>query len=458
MPDVINQLHDLLGPKGILLDEDITEKYSHDVMGVSLGQPLAVLRPQSTEEVSAALKLCHQHQQPLCVHGGNTGLVLGGVPLDGEIVISLERMNKIEDLDPNAATMSVQAGAVLQQVQEAADDADFMFPLDLGARGSCTIGGNISTNAGGNRVLRYGMMRDMVLGLEVVMPDGTVMNAMNTLIKNNTGIDLKQLMIGAEGTLGIITGAVLQLQPKPKIDNVALSSLDSFEQVLSFFSFMRAKLPGLLSAYELMWKNFYDYATGPECNISAPLPNDSAFYVLTEIQGGQETSDLESFENALAEALEMGLITNAVIAQSASQAQAIWDVRDASGKMVEVLKPAYSYDISVAPKQMEACTKAFELAVNERWPDSTTVLFGHIGDGNIHIVTNANYGNNEIHELLYELVGKASGSISAEHGIGMAKRKYLHHSRSAVELAMMRDIKQTLDPNCILNPGRVLNQ
>ncbi len=450
------RLKEIVGPKGYLEGDDISERHTSDVSGRKYGDPILVLRPASTDEVSQTLALCNEAGQPVLTQGGMTGLTQGGIPLDGEIVLSLERMNAIEEIDAASGTATVQAGVVLQTLEERLETKRLMFPLDLGARGSCTIGGNLSTNAGGNRVLRYGMARDLVLGVEAVLADGTVVGGMNRLVKNNTGYDLKQLFIGSEGTLGVITRAVLKLFPQPRSQSLALCTLDSFSKVTEFLALMRRRLPGTLSAFEVMWQSFFDKAISLSQTPENPFSSSHPFYVLTETQGGDQERDAKALEETLADALESGVIQDAVIAKSGEEAKNLWSIRDASMEVYLTLAPGKSYDVSFPLDAIQPFSEKLTETLAERWPESELVMFGHLGDGNVHPLTNADNGGPEIDEVLFGLTSEFSGSISAEHGIGLSRRGYLGLCKSDADIELMQTMKRALDPKNILNPGRII--
>lgn len=335
-----------------------------------------------------------------------------------------------------------------------------MFPLDLGARGSATIGGNIATNAGGNSVIRYGMIRDQLLGVEAVLADGTVISSMKGVIKNNTGYDLKQLFIGSEGTLGIVTRAILRLRPLPRSRNTALLAIDSFEKMWKFLQTMDSALGGTLSAFEVMWNDFYQLIVGDGENHGAPLDSSHKFYVLVESTGGDQESDQVRFERALEEAFEEELVADAVIAQSKQQREDLWAIRDDVENLVKRLFPPIGFDISLSIPQMDGYVEDVRRQLLERWPHSRMVVMGHLGDGNIHLVmTVGSMEADDIHaveKIVYQALEQRQGVISAEHGIGLEKRDYLGHSRSMQEIALMKTLKLALDPKGILNPGKII--
>lgn len=456
---LIESIREIVGPRGVLTGEDVTARSdSWPPMGGC--QALAIVRPANTAEVSAVLKLCHEQGQAVVTHGGMTGLVGGARVGSEEIALSLERMNAFEPVDQVNRTITTQAGVPLQKVQEAAEDADLLFPLDLGARGSATIGGTLSTNAGGNGVIRYGMMREQLLGVEAVLADGTVISSMKDVIKNNTGYDLKQLFVGSEGTLGVITRAVLRLRPLPRSQNTALVAIESFDKLGQFLQTMDSALGGTLSAFEAMWNDFYTLIIGNGEKHGLPLDTSHAFYVLLESTGGNEESDSRRFDAALEEALAKGMIVDAVIAQSKQQRQDLWAIRDDVEGLIESLFPPMTFDISLSILQMEDYVEEVRSRLNDQWEDARMVVFGHLGDGNIHLgigVGNLDPGTvHAVETIVYEALGRRAGVISAEHGIGLEKRAYLEHSRSAEEIALMKTIKNALDPKTILNPGKIL--
>jgi FAD/FMN-containing dehydrogenase len=431
-----------------------TEDWMHQQ---PLRSPL-LLRPGSTEEVRAALALCHGAGQPVITHGGLTGLVHGADTTEADVVLSLERMRRIESIDPVQRVATVEAGVTLQQLQEAADAQGLAFPLDLGARGSATLGGNASTNAGGNRVLRFGMMREMVLGLEVVLADGTVIPAMNRLIKNNSGFDLKQLFIGAEGTLGVITRLVLRLREKPARQDVAFAAVPGFEALAALLKHMDCALGGGLSAFEVMWPEFYELVTTPPAKGRAPVPHGSPFYVLIESMGGGSAGDGALFQSAFETAVQDGLVTDAVVAKSQAEVAEIWALRD------DVLQAArwglpYVFDVSLPIADMPAYVEQVKAGLRASWPGARAYVFGHMGDGNLHVVISPeglpSDARAAVERIVYAPLEPVGGAISAEHGIGLEKKAWLPISRSPAEIALMRTLKRTMDPKGILNPGRV---
>ncbi len=441
---VVEQLRQLLGDSGVRLQAD-------DVM------PEVVVKPGSTAEVSEILKICHAADQALVPLGGKTGLASGHFRTGSEIGISLERMHAIEEIDPLNRTMTVQAGCILQVAVEAAGEEGLLLPLDFGARGSATIGGTVATNAGGNMVIRYGMMREMVLGLEVVLADGTIITSLNKMIKNNTGYDLKQWFIGAEGTLGVITRVVLRLRPEPKSQNTALLAVDDFSSVAKLLHWLDGNTAGTLSAFEVMWPEFYEFITREDSVHTAPLPHGSAFYVLVETLGSDPQADAESFENVLGGAMEQGLVADAVLTRSQAERNAIWEIRD---DVLEFFKlgPIIPFDVSVTLDKVESFVSDIRSGVKQL-NDPICIVFGHLGDSNLHVLLgNSDAGDFDyqaLESLLYDTVERYQGSVSAEHGVGLSKREQLPRSRSAAELQLMVRMKKMLDPKNILNPNKL---
>jgi len=453
MSDIISSLQSAVGNEHVLTGAAAEEK-AH---GWSrLGKPLAVVRPASTEEISRILRACHAARQPVVAWGGKTGLVEGG-NADGAIAVSLERMSRIEEIDAGGGTATVEAGCTLQAFCEAVEEKNLFFPLDLGARGSATIGGNISTNAGGNRVLRFGMMRELVLGLEAVLADGTVLSSLNHLIKNNAGYDLKQLFIGSEGTLGIVTRAVLRLRPKPKAQCVALLAVDTFGNLPRLLRHVERELGGTLSAFEVMWEEFYKLVTTPPAKGTPPLAHGHPYYVLIESLGGDE-SESERFETTLSRAIEAGDASDAGIAKSQAERNAIWGLRDDVGQVIRN-GPVFTFDVSLRLSAMEAYVANVREALTARWPQSSCVVFGHLGDGNLHVIVGVGDRSKEsrdaVEHIVYGALKPSKGSISAEHGVGLEKRAYLSWTRSDGEIALMRELKHALDPANILSPGKI---
>jgi FAD/FMN-containing dehydrogenase len=442
--EVLDQLRQVLGENGV---REQADEFVPDI----------VLKPCSTEEVSQILKICSAAGQALVPLGGKTGLACGHFQTGTEFGLSLERMNAIEEIDTANRTITVQAGCILQVAAEAAEECDLLLPLDFAARGSATVGGNVATNAGGNMVIRYGMTRDMVLGLEVVLADGTVVTNLNKMLKNNTGYDLKQWFIGAEGTLGVITRVVFRLRVQPRSQNTALLAVQEFSAVTRLLKWLDRRTAGTLSAFEVMWPEFYEFVTREGSVHSTPLPHGSGHYVLVETRGSDPAADQELFEQVLADAMEEGIVDDAVLTRSQSERNAIWEIRDDVLSFFE-LGPIVPFDISLTLDHMPSFIDDIRGGMKEA-DDSICVIFGHLGDGNLHVILGnrnpENFDYEEIQELLYSTVQKYEGSISAEHGIGLSKRDQLGRSRSDCELQLMMRLKKMLDPGNILNPNKI---
>jgi FAD/FMN-containing dehydrogenase len=418
------------------------------------------VRPRSTQEVSSALALCNRLRVPLVPQGGLTGLAGGAHPVADCVVMSLERMSGVEEIDAVMGTMTVLAGTRLSEIQEAAEKAGLYFPLDLGARGSCTIGGNLSTNAGGNRVIRYGMARDQVLGLEYVLADGTVIRSLNKMIKNNAGYDLKQLFIGSEGTLGVITRVVLRLQAKPISVATALCGCPDFAAVLSLLKTSRARLGPSLSAFEVMWPSFVECMTNGLPQLRKPFAEAHGVYVLIEASGFDAQGESAHLEGCLASLLEDGVLSDVVIGASESDAQKLWAIRDSVSEYSKVLGPVIGFDIGLPTSSMDTAVVRVQRDIKAQWPDARVLCYGHIGDSNLHVVVNvpsagASQPSHEVDALVYGLVRGLGGTVSAEHGIGLVKKPFLSFTRSAEEITLMRRLKTLLDPHDTLNPGKV---
>jgi FAD/FMN-containing dehydrogenase len=456
--EVLEDLQAFLPKKAFLVDEQVSNRKAGGLHTEEAIQAEIIVRPESTEEVSKILSVCNQAGQPVIVHGGLTGLVYGTRTSPDQLILSLERMNLIEEIDPIGRTLTCQSGVTLQNIQEKAESENMIFPLDLGARGSCSIGGNISTNAGGNRVIRYGMTRDSVLGIEAVTSDGTILSSMNRMIKNNAGYDLKQLFIGTEGTLGIVTRCVLRLREAPISQNTALVGIEDFPSIIKFLKHIDSGLGGNMSAFEVMWKEFYEMVTNSLDEKSLPLKKNIPYYVLVESMGSDQEKDEEHFESLLQKALEDSVIIDAVLAKSEKERKALWSFRDDVEKQAQY-GPTVMFDVSLPINEMEEYVSKVDLNLQKHWKEFHHIVWGHLADGNLHLVVGT--GNLEsdtvqkIENSVYEPLELIGGSISAEHGIGLEKKPYLHLSRSEAEINYMKALKDTFDPKGILNPGLI---
>ena len=457
--NLTDSLRQLVGDTAVLDAADVATRSAGYLRPDNL-QAAALVRPANTDEVSRVMRWCFDNNIGVVTHGGLTGLVHGADAGPDEIILSLERMRAIEDIDPVQRTATVQAGVVLQTLQEAVDEHGLAFPLDLGARGSATLGGNAAVNAGGNRVIRYGMTREMVLGIEAVMADGAIVSSLNRLIKNNAGYDLKHLFIGSEGTLGIITRLVLRLRERPTTTNMAFVGIDSFAAVASFLKHIDSALGGTLSAFEVMWQPFYRLVTTAPAKGQPPIAQDYRYYVLVESQGADRELDTQRFNSAMESAFESGLIVDAAISQSEADCQAFWALRDDVEQVLHGGLPVV-FDISLPISEMENFADNLRAALPGAIGDHKLWIFGHLGDGNLHVIVQVKpqdylASRPKIEALVYTPLAAFRGSVSAEHGIGLEKKAYLKVSRSENEIALMRTLKTALDPKGILNPGKVL--
>ncbi|MGK2286354.1 FAD-binding oxidoreductase [Pedomonas sp. V897] len=450
-PSLLEKLGPIVGDRGLLTGEDVAARSCDPFLHLPPGSPV-IVRPASTEELSRVLALCHASGQRVVTHGGCTGVVGGAMAGPADIVISLERMNRVLEVDPIGMTMTVEAGVPVEVAQNAAAEHGLFYPIDLGSKGTATIGGTIATNAGGNRVIRWGMTRQNVSGLEAVLADGTVVSQLNRFLKNNTGYDLKQLFIGSEGTLGIVTKAVLKLVAAPTTQKVAFVSVPGFAAVLDLL--VRARRMPQLSAFEAMWQDYYALVANHDPS-RRPVSPDQPFYVLIEAMGYDEAEDDRVFTTFLEEAFEAGLIADAVSAQSAKQAADLWRVRESSEILVREMGPFVSFDISVDVRRADAFVEAVRAALKERFGAFRSVAFGHLGDSNlhigVHIGADTREREHEIEACVYGTLRAFGGALTAEHGVGTAKRAFLPDFVTPGAFGTMRTIRQALDPVGLLN-------
>ncbi|MBH1973792.1 MAG: FAD-binding oxidoreductase [Rhodobacteraceae bacterium] len=454
-PALLDRLAKTLPAQALVIGDAMDARYWEDRRGRFSAPPRFVLRPGSTAEVATALAACNAFGQRLVMQGGRTGLSGGHRIAVGEAVLSLERLTALETVNETNATLLASAGTPLQRVQEAADAAGYLFGVDIGARGTATVGGNIATNAGGIRVLRYGMFRAQVAGLETVLADGTIVSSLRGLDKDNTGYNLNQLFIGSEGTLGVVTRALLRLHPKPFSETNAFLAVPSFAAALALLARLRAAMGSALSAFELMLPAAYEGVTD-FLGMTRPLATTAPFYVLTEVQAARDDSTADEFMACLMTALQDGIATDAVISQSQREFQALWTMRDSCADYIRSRDQIASGDISVPAQNMAGFLEASQTALRAIDPATEFIVFGHLGDGNLHYVVRTPQGNDAMTKV-YHLVAEHGGSISAEHGIGIDKKPWLSLSRSPAEIATMRRLKTALDPNGILNQGRIFD-
>lgn len=463
---LIAQFEAIVGPKGVITSSADMEPYLVEERGLYRGACDLVVRPASTEEVAKVVALCAENNLPVVPQGGNTGLC-GGAVADGGVILSLARMNKVRAIDPLNATLTVEAGVILKTVQTTAEDAGFLFPLSLGAEGSCQIGGNLATNAGGVNVLKYGNSRDLVLGLEVVLADGRIWNGLKGLRKDNTGYDLKHLFLGSEGTLGIITAAVLKLFPLPKSKETALVALPDLDSVAQLLVEAKALCGDSLSAFEFISRFAMELVTRHVDGVTDPFEGEHAMYVLLELTSPNEKADLRAdLEHLLEQAFENGLVEDAVFAESGQQAEALWNLRESIPEAQKHEGGSIKHDISVPVSKVAEFIAVASEAVTQAMPGLRPCPFGHMGDGNIHFNLTQPEGMDkqqyldhwaEMNRIVHDIAVSMGGSFSAEHGVGQLKVHEVVHYKDPVEVDLMRKIKRTLDPHNLFNPGKVVD-
>jgi FAD/FMN-containing dehydrogenase len=475
MTDLVAELRTLLGVDAVLGPADVALR-ARNYWDPAPLEALALVRPRSTLEVSQVMALCDAHDQTVVVHGGLTGVCDADRATMSDVVISFERMTAIEEIDVIGRTATVQAGCRLQALQSAVEAAGLFFPLDLGGRGSCTVGGNVATNAGGTTVIRFGMMRALVLGLEAVLPEGTVVSSMNRMLKNNTGYDVKQLFIGSEGTLGIVTRVVVTLKEQPVSANTVLVALKDGKQLAPLLKLMDRRLGGTMSSFEAMWGDYFRAVTTPGWH-AAPMAREHAFYVIIEAQGPDQEDDARRFNAAIEQAYEAQLIVDAVLPKSNAERARIWAIRE-DFEALRQHKPLLLYDVSLPLKDMLAYVDEVTRGLKALWPASEFFALGHIGDGNLHFfvapeaagdagaasaravpasVAHTGALHAACDEVVYRPLARFQGAVSAEHGIGLEKKAWMPVSRSPTELELMRRLKRCLDPKGLLNRGKVID-
>ena len=464
-PDLLQRFVAIVGEKYAITDPQIQNAYLVEMRDIWKGHTPLVLRPGSVAEVAKIVKLANETRTAIVPQGGNTGLVGGQIPHNGEVVLSLNRLDKVREVDPVSNTMTVEAGVTLQRAREAAAGADRLYPQLLPSEGTCTIGGNLSTNAGGVAAIAHGIARSHALGLEVVLADGRLLDDLNKLKKNNTGYDLKNLFIGAEGTLGIITAAVLRLVPRPRSVETAYAAVPSPQAAVDLLGIATEMTAGGVTSFELMGRPGIEAVVRLDAASRDPLAAPHSWYALIELSSQARSGLRETMENILAEGVEGGLVEDATIAESLEQAKAFWRIRELFGEVQRQLGASIKHDVSVPVAAVPAFIAEANAAVVKLIPGSKPLPFGHVGDGNIHYnVTQPDGADrdkflarwDEVNAVVFAVVKKFGGSISAEHGVGILKRTILPQYQDAVALDLMRAIKKTLDPNNILNPGKVL--
>ena len=470
--DAVRELSAIVGRTCVVGPDDDQEPYVVDWRGRYRGEALAVVKPATTAEVSAVVRWCGKNGVAITPQGGNTGMCGAATPLAArpQIVLRLDRLNKVRWVSKLGDAIAVDAGCILENVQNEAARLDRLFPMSLGAQGSCQIGGNLSTNAGGTAVLRYGTMRELTLGLEVVLPDGEVLDAMTSLRKDSTGYDIKQLFIGAEGTLGIITGAVLKLFPRPKGRAVALAKLADIQNALDILALARTTLGERLGSFEIMSRGQIDVIAENVPHVTIPFALDADWYLLIELVDTLEGQDLAGMlETLLGEALERALVSDALVASSESQAEALWAIRHSVSEGSKRAGYVISHDSAVPLDRQADFVRGVTARIAEARPDARIAMHGHIGDGNIHVLAIIPGVASDqvaamrdtvatVNAIVDDETAALNGSISAEHGIGISNRDRLARVADPLELAWMARIKALFDPQGIMNPGKVLAQ
>jgi len=455
---LIDQLKSIVGSKGWTTDPAELESRTREWRGAVFGSTPIIVSPASTEEVSSVVRACAEAGVAVVPQGGNTGMCGGAVPDESgtQIVLSLARMNRIISIDADNFSMEVEAGCILQKVQEAAKDVNRLFALSLGAEGSCQIGGNLSTNAGGVNVVRYGTARAQVLGIEAVLADGTVINGLRSLRKDTAGYDLKQLFVGSEGTLGIITAATLKLFPLPGTISTALIAINSSGDAVRLLAHLRSELTDSIEAFELVSDYVFSLVTNHIPELTLPFDESAPWYVLLDVAVGGNTEQLEML---LSDAANSGLLLDAVIAKNSAEAERLWRMRHSIAEAERSAGEALKHDISVPVSRMEEFLLRGDRLLAELFPEAKLIAFGHVGDGNLHynVALPPGATNGEaVTAAVYELTEEMGGSFSAEHGVGRLKRQYLPKYRGASEIELMRTLKKAMDPKNILNPGKVI--
>ena len=447
-----------LGEHKVLSRQQAAERIANVYGKANALNVKALVLPESTSDVAMTLKICNEYKQPVVPQGGLSNVVNSATANSQEIAISLERMNAVKQVDIVNQFVEAEAGVILENLHQKVKESGFIFPLDLGAKGSCMIGGNIATNAGGLQALRYGVMRNLVLGLEVVLPDGTILNNLNPVLKNNTGYDLKHLFIGSEGTLGIVTRAILKLSPAPAFFSTGFIAVENFENSRELLNRAKIFFGDKLTSFEILWPAFYRLLTSENSGNKKVMPDNYPLYVLSEIAGSDPAiqSQMEGF---LETALNDNIILDAVFAQQQEDRRQFWQIREKIDHLLAQHNPVFPFDVSLPVSEMEQYVATVDSALKQNFGVVYNYVFGHMGDGNLHLMINCGEGNADAKELVEKIVyaplQSIHSSVSAEHGIGLAKKKWLRFSRSPQEIAVMKSIKNLLDPNNIMNPGKI---
>jgi len=458
--NIINLFEEILDTSYILSGDELKSRFYHIwKTDISL-ESLCLLLPKSSEEISAIVKICNDNNQEIIVHGGLTNLVGSTISNRSQVVISLERMNKIIEIDEQGKTITCESGAIIEDIINAVKDKDLLLPLNFGARGSAQIGGAVSTNAGGLRVFKYGMTRNLVMGIEAILPDGTIISSLKKLMKDNSGYDLKQLFIGSEGTLGIVTKVVLRLYRLPKTRYTSLAVTNNYQNVLNLLKIMEDKISSSLTGFELLWNETYKKMVDDKTLYNMYLPDNFKYYVFIEYMGGDFENDYNDFESVVLDCVDKGLIDDAVIGKDDKEQVNIWGIREDVAVLADEREFDQQFDISIPVALIGEVIDKISKELKDCEGVKTIYPFGHVADGNIHFIIGKDSDNDDlkskINDIIYNNTKLVDGSISAEHGIGLDKKKYLIKSRSEDEIELMRLIKKSIDPKNILNPGRVI--
>ena len=454
------ELDSLLGAEKIIYGKDLDQKYHHVWKMDEPLKAMAMVTPKNTNEVSEIMKICFKNNQEVIIHGGLTNLVGGTESKRDQLVISLEKMNEIEEIDQKSRTVTVQSGVILENLINTVSEKDLLLPLNFGAKGSAHIGGAISTNAGGLRVLKYGMVRQMILGLEVVLPDGRIVSSLKKIIKDNSGYDLKQFFIGSEGTLGIVTKAVLKLIEAPSTRHSAILGVNDYESVIDLLKTLEKGLGGTLSAFELMWGNTYRTMIEKSTSLISPIDQNYDYYVFVETLGSNKNQDLSLLQNLIEKALKDNIVIDGSLAETEKELNNLWQIREDVSILDSNANHAQHFDISIPIPLIGKIVDSINDNLKKLSFVKNIYIWGHVADGNIHFIVGKEKNSDEIikkvNEVVYEPLKENNGSISAEHGIGLHKKNYLIKSRTKAEIELMKQIKHFFDPKNILNPGRII--
>jgi len=458
--DIIKKITDVVDESSIIKGDDLKSRFYHIwKTDISL-ESICVVLPRNTVQVSKIMKICYEADQEVIIHGGLTNLVGATKSNNSQIVISLEKMNNIIEIDTESKTLTCESGVILEDLINACKEKDLLLPLNFGARGSAQIGGAVSTNAGGLRVFKYGMTRNLVLGTEAVLPNGTVISSLKKLIKDNSGYDLKQIFIGSEGTLGIVTKVVLRLYELPSSRLTALSALNSYDNVIKLLKHLEKNLSGNLSGFELLWNSTYKTMVSEKTNYNKYLPDTYKYYVFIESTGSDYESDYIKLENIITESLEKGYIEDAVIGKNDKEQSNIWGIREDVSVLADEREYDQHFDISIPTSYIGVIIDKITGELIKNNNVKTIFPFGHVADGNIHFIIGKDSDKDsitkEVNEIIYSNIESVNGSISAEHGIGIDKKEYLKNTRNKEEIELMKLLKKSIDPKNILNPGRIL--